>query len=391
MMFSNDKLKRTLKMLEEGDFDYVRNELANEKDAIMNAVDVLCQKLKEGKNDVSSIIKSILGLATQKGFLENSLLYRITLVRKNLREHIILFSADHIIYDAICEEVIRRSLNKYYILRDSGKEILHDSVGSYSEYVEQIAKSPVNASEDEIIERFDFKEYSEYKRKAEEIALARRDKSNEVTAFNYSLKYDNELDEGNIWEIAYSVYMLMLKRYLGFDKIPVRIVSYGRKYENKNYFGAVGVFADLIPMLVPVDEGRPWKMAEYTYDKIAFASNHCINFYKMSFDMMAQQKWGEIAKLITPEKIEPINQMIIFNYMGKFSGKRPEEFILINSGNEKTKQDTAVAVFYTDVRYTADSIDFYFCTTIEKDTNKLKKILDDTSSNIMRLYQMKSQ
>jgi amino acid adenylation domain-containing protein len=334
-------------------------------------------------NTQQQIMNHIMEPLYHKGFPEGSVLYRAACYKKNLREYVVTFTSDHLINDGIFEEILGRNLFKNYCLKEKHQEIIPDDIKSYSDYVAQVNQGPQNISEDEVIRKFDLEGYAAYNKEVEEIAVKQRTVDLKLTVLNYPINIDQTFDEGKIWEVAFATFIILLKRYFGFDRVPVKVMSYGRRYGQNSYFGTLGICFDSIPMLVPVDENQPGKMVEYVYDKIESASEHNINFYKISFDIISQQKWLKIAQLITPQKIEPFNQMLIFNYLGKFSGKRREEFVLLDEYYKKINQDTKVCIFYVDIRYTVDSIMFYLTNTVEHDTAKLKKMLDEVAGEVM--------
>lgn len=313
----------------------------------------------------------------ERGFGEQSPLYRIALIKKNFSQYLVLFSADHILYDGVSEEIMRRGLHEWYQVFSNNQEPPASSILPFSEYVSQMQNSPRNIDEDEIIRLFDLEAYREYKQKVEAIAVAQRTPDLKVTTLRHRLTFNQPMEESDAWELAFAIYITFLGEYFGFDRVPLRFLSYGRRYQENNYFSTLGLLVDMIPMVVPVQINSPQQMAQYAYEKIGLTAQYWINFHKINFDMFFQQKWLRVGQLIAPETLEPVNQMIMFNYLGRIDQTHPEQAILREAAFHHQQRDTAVTIFYAEVFYTGDGLEFIIYTTIEHDPHLIQTRLQD--------------
>ncbi|MED1517903.1 condensation domain-containing protein, partial [Bacillus paranthracis] len=80
-----------------------------------------------------------------------SLLYRIALVRLNLREHLLVLPCSHIIYDGMSGNVIKSELHRDYADIDNAPSIW---TGNYRDYVYQIRKGPQGMNDQQISDEF---------------------------------------------------------------------------------------------------------------------------------------------------------------------------------------------------------------------------------------------
>lgn len=339
-------------------------------------IDLSSHELQQKNTIITDIINHQFGRDFQN---KNSLLYRIIVIKMSLWEFAVVFPADHVIYDGMSIEIIKRSLTRYYQEFEQNKRIDVHKIPSFEEYVQHIMRGPQEITAEGLINAYELEEYRNYKQKLEAI-ITKRDLK-EIKFLHYQLKMDQDLQEENAWDISYLITTFMLKRFLGLSKIPLKILSYGRRYQNKNYFDTVGEFIDLVPILVTVDEENPQKMIDYAQEKLAIASEHNINFMSLINCSSLQNGWKRVARYISPETIS--DEILFFNFRGKHAEKDLNMTDRITSIVHFTEQSEALmARMICEISYTLNTIHFYIFSTFESEIGKIEAILNNISEKV---------
>jgi hypothetical protein len=283
------------------------------------------------------------------------------LFKKDLRNHLLVIDFDHTIYDGMSGEILERNLLGLYRLREKNQEIRQPKPQPYSNYIQQILKGPQDISQDELVTMFELEEFCESKRKFETIIQEKdRDQTNR---FFYELGFPGGITGENAWKLAFFAFNLFLKRSFGSPGVPVKIVSYGRRYGQSDFFDTVGAFLDIVPVLVQVNEKNPANMIENALDKINKAAKHNINFMSLMYGQSLKEKWKTAIDFIIPEQL-PVNDMLIlFNFVGKTT---EEEMQALKQHSTNTaKKVSKISSFHAEVYYTSRALYFIISTSLD--------------------------
>ncbi|QUH28820.1 non-ribosomal peptide synthetase [Vallitalea guaymasensis] len=262
---------------------------------------------------------------------ENSLLYKMLLVKENLKEYLLVLPFSHVIFDAMSSEILSRKLLEYYDALEKGEEISDEEVESYESYVEQIKNVGHWITEDDVIDIFELDEFEKYTSRMKCSSLEHNEAR--VTAFNYDISL-KEIETTN-YSIEPSKMSLDLisnvcQKYFGVPKVPMYMIGYGRKYEDKTYFNTIGEFIDLVPILVTNDR----KSMEQAQDKLNKSSKYGINFFNLLYGNEISQDYKKIQHLMQKHNLE---DSIIYNFQGKFEKDEDQfinELVLENNNNK---------------------------------------------------------
>jgi len=326
--------------------------------------------------------KLIIELVNQETFknynVEGSLLYRVILVRKDLRHHLLFMPLDHSIFDRISVEIIRSNILSYYLTKEQNQPINRESISPYSQYVEHITRGPKNLTETQLIRQYDLEDYCYYKRKCEAIVSSK--KVGKFKLFIHDIQLTQPMDEESVWDLAYVVFNLVLKRYFGLAKIPLKLVSYGRHYQEKNYFDTVGEFLDLIPILADVDERNSQAALADANRKVEDTSLYNINFLALMLNKKLRNKWEKAVNLMAPET-NPDDLLVIFNFEGKIPDDETEQFFQAGLSEALVPK---ICSLFCDCAYTENFLKFIITTPFEKDIEDLKKIFAEESKKFIK-------
>ncbi len=323
----------------------------------------------------NKVVDELLNAHFAKSFNEGDLLYSIAYLKLDTKHSIVILPFDHSIFDGQSREVLRRNIITTYQSIEKNEIVAIDNSQPYSDYTQQIKKGPVNINEQEIIDAYRLYEYNQYKAQVEDKFISKE--SGNLVSLDYEIARKNENSDEKIWELAFQICSQFFKNYLEVEKIPVKIVYYGRHYEGNSYFGSIGEFLDLLPVIVDTNDTTFASQSHHVHQIIDMATNHNINFLSLYLNETLNTKYPEIVKLISSEKLDPFDPMIMFNYQGKFNEKEFKIGRRVSHESEsgQRKQESRIASFEFNASYTSDKIMFHLATTIAKSVQELEDTL----------------
>lgn len=284
--------------------------------------------------------------------LEN-ILYRVVLIGNNEKEYWLILPFNHTIFDGMSEEILKTKLLYYYECCLSNVEIKDELPDDYVAFSQQLQRVANVVTYQELNELFELKEYYE-------------DLSNLKVALNESsVLEDNAIDHiavainlesrsiNDIIPINRSLEVIakLFKNCFSINKVPIGILSYGRKYEKNSILNTIGVFVDVIPTVLNFDSAT--SPNEQIEKSIKLASENSINF----LSLREQTSDSDIKKLLDGIYDFPIT----FNYLGKREKENEKNYSCLDQYREvhqiagkATKQGMAIEVSYTEEKIYID-------------------------------------
>lgn len=249
-------------------------------------------------------------------------LYRVLLVRRNLREHLLLFPFAHIIFDYMSSEWLSKELIQIYELLETGTEMPATNVRSYSEYIAQLRRGPQEINEAELIDQFSLSPFENKSSVITETLVRRRE--GKYTKFMWVIDAkpsEGQTTPGDMWELAFSKVIAFCCKYFDVERVPIWITHFGRQYEQSTFYDIIGEFIDQIPLLAD-GASTPIYLAAETKMRIDQAVRHNINFMSLIYDEKLAADYPESSRLL---KSSLEGMPIVFNYVGEGS--------VVNEGN----------------------------------------------------------
>jgi hypothetical protein len=272
--------------------------------------------------------------------------YSVILIKKSERDHVLVFAADHLIYDALSDQVLKTNIEAAYHGTTAPGAPGTAGGSGYDEYVKQINKGPQRVSEEEIIETFALEEFSQAMAKVRRVFEAKRnDRLVNHTIIipikETALPFDDKMP----LETSLRIYADLSKAFFHIEKIPLLFFAYGRKYQDRQFFDTIGEFIDMVPILVDTANNSLAKIQE----KIAFAAAHNINFVSTLMNPALAAKWQRVTGLLAPDGEGYNRNLLRFNFTGQ-TGK-----FTLHQGKE-TAQNPEAREQLTDNRSELDGI-----------------------------------
>lgn len=311
--------------------------------------------------------------------------YRILLVKQTEDRYLLLLPFNHTIFDATSSEIIKQDLLSYYQCYKNQKGIPQIEKRIYSDYVNQVRKGPQGLSVQELVGKFHLQEAMPHLQRINEI-IAARCVTEESTWFEFSIPMDkvDEASEANRpWQISFALLNAFCRSYLGVTKIPIRMVSNGRRMENNSYYNCVGDFADHVPMLIDNEGMDPVALATYVQDKINLAARCNINFADLLFDEKIRREYETVYPLVNEQLF---HSPVLFNYQGKFKEEEIETFnnLLIKNNFDQYKKmiwERRWVAFF--VKYSDEAMNMIIALPYKEDEEKLREFVNSEYKSIL--------
>jgi len=323
----------------------------------------------------------------------DSLLYRVLLVKLNLREYILFFPIHFTIFDGTSSGILQRSIKSYYTAYENGREIEDSDSASYAEYVEQISKGPQQIARNEIINLFNL---NEYKATLDAFNMSLKSKTSSSTFIPYLCDisfFQEEESIKNEWELTYALFYLISTKYFDVKSLPVGIVGYGRRYQEKRYFDTMGELVDTIPYVVKFDGMNFKDTSDDVQEKFAVAQNHNINFMSFLHNEKIRKDWQKVINLVYPSRND-IEYPFIFNFQGRlendlmamrdiFEPLRYKSYMA--QYKNKEKNDNPISLFF-NAFFISDVLKINITTHYIQDKETLKSLFEEACELINKNY-----
>ncbi len=319
-----------------------------------------------------------------EGAGERALMYRVSLIRFDRRRHTLLFNLDHSIFDNMSGQVLRRQLvNRYRALR-AGSTAPMEPVKSFRDYLEQLNQGPQGIGKQRLIDLFELRQYETVKHAVESRIVSRRQPA--IGRLRYELdlaQLELSDDEEATWEITMLLMCCVLARFLEQAAVPLKIVYQGRKYQDQSYFDTLGLFIDVLPLLVHVDRNDPAAMLDGIRRKIRFVNRYNVSFMNLLLNLKMRFKWWDVLAPVSPKKLAQRDPMILLNYVGK-AEREYQKIIdfatreMLNSGKK-----LEYASFYAIATVVDGRLAFDVLCNFEHNMDVLQQLFEEESGRLL--------
>ncbi|MCR8843449.1 amino acid adenylation domain-containing protein [Paenibacillus sp. SC116] len=240
-------------------------------------------------------------------------LYRVFLVKLNLRENVLVLPFSHMIFDYMSSDLIGRELLQLYEHLERGTSLPTVEYRSYHEYSAQLSRGPQGMNEQQLLEKMNLHQYAD---NADTVAqmLARKE-IGKPTKFSWTLEWENDQKPTAelMWQVAYCELIQICSTYFGVDQVPVWVTHFGRHYEQATFYNMIGEFIDQIPILA-CSSDDPESLVAAVKERMDMAVQHNINVMSLMYDDQLAQQYAEASELLR-KSLE--GMPVIFNYVGE--------------------------------------------------------------------------
>jgi acyl transferase domain-containing protein/acyl carrier protein len=312
------------------------------------------------------------------------IMYRLMLIRLDRRRHTLLFNLDHSIFDNMSGQVLRRQLLNRYRALAAGSNAPMEAVKSFRDYLDQLNRGPQGVDKARLIDLFDLVRYRQAKLAVERRIVARRQPAIGKLKFELDLDaYRLSDDDEAAWEMTLVLLCCVLGRFLEQDAIPLKIVYQGRKYQDLSYFDTLGLFVDVLPLLVMVDRDDPAGMIESIKRKIRFVNRYNVSFMNMLLNLRMRLRWWDVLAPVGPKKLPQRDPMILLNYAGKAEREYQKVIDFATRQMEKSGKKLDYASFYSIVTVVDRKIVFDIFCSFEHDMGALRSLFEEEAARLL--------
>ena len=109
------------------------------------------------ENVRETIISTLCDQIMLRTYSEDELLWRLCVLKESSNKHVLIWGADHLIFDGMSAEIMKHEIEK-----ELGKGTKDETlpIRSYKEYIELLAQGPAGLTEQELIDQFHLEEWS---------------------------------------------------------------------------------------------------------------------------------------------------------------------------------------------------------------------------------------
>ncbi|HEY2491658.1 MAG TPA: amino acid adenylation domain-containing protein [Paenibacillus sp.] len=272
----------------------------------------------------------ILRLLMDKFFIKpyldsDSIMYRMLLIKQNVKEYLLLLPFSHTIFDYMSNEVLRNQVNEHYETLNQGMVIENKRGVTFTDFIAQICRGPERISATKFNEIYDIHSFGT---SARQIATRMQRHSNDtlMTIINHDIKIDiqsDQLDAEDKWKTAMGIFVRFFSTYFDMEQIPMWMTHFGRQYADESYFDIVGECIDYIPLLLNSEKDIDIQ-CEMITQKIQLASDHNIHFANLLYNESVEPAFLDVRNaLLNAFEEMPIN----FNYLGELSEEADLDYL----------------------------------------------------------------
>lgn len=313
------------------------------------------------------------------------LMYRVLLIKQNVKEYLLLLPFSHTIFDYMSNEIVRNKVCEYYELLSQGVAVAveQNRRETYTDFITQITRGPEGTTSNQINETYHLQKFCVV---AKQIAqkMHRRDNSTEtkMTIMNHRVNINESLidfsDAESKWRLALGISAGFFSSYFDIEHVPMWMTHFGRQYGNKSYFDLVGECIDYIPILLDSDQDMD-SVIEKIAHRIQFASDHNIHFSNLLYNEWIDPNYTDTRnELLKSFEEMPVN----FNYLGELS----EEADLDYLDTEGVNCDDSNRILYM-TWYKGSDLYITLVIPGEENKNSIRSLIDDVAQVQIKGYE----
>lgn len=286
------------------------------------------------ENVRENIISILCDQIMLRTYSEDELLWRLCVLKESSNKHIVIWGADHLIFDGMSAEIIKHEIEK-----ELGKRTMDEAmpIRSYKEYIEVLDQGPVDMTEDELIDQFQLEKWSRNNSKVMEVPQEG----------SFQLKRNVELiiplsdvEQADIWWFAFDLVSDILRNYTKIENIPFAFLDYARSYQSKDFYNTVGEFLDIVPVISSKEEKT------YVESVIELCRNHSVNFLALLGEERFRKDYPKLNDLIGKYYYNDKEycDFILYNFQGFVRAEEKKAFV--HNNKDKSLSRMSVTVNY---------------------------------------------
>ncbi len=215
-------------------------------------------------------------------YASGRLLWRLAVLRLKADEHLLIWGADHLIFDGLSAQVLKNQL------QESLWKNRLPPPERYSDYVQLLGRGPAIA-ESYLVEQFRLAEWSA----ANQELMKRLAESEPEPGRQVKLVLPlATVEPADIWRHAFETVAGLISDYTGLERIPFALVDYGRSYQDRQFYNCVGEFLAMVPVLYDKNHWIPVEPA------VQLCKDSAVNFVSLLEDAELKRKYPAVTDML---------------------------------------------------------------------------------------------
>ena len=269
------------------------------------------------ENVRENIISTLCDQIMLRTYSEDELLWRLCVLKESSNKHVVIWGADHLIFDGMSAEIIKHEIEK-----ELGKGTKDEAlpIRSYKEYVEVLEQGPASLTEQELIDQFHLEEWS---RSNSKVMEAPQEGSTPLKR-NVELVIPlSEVEQADIWWYAFDFVSDILRDYKQTENIPFAVLDYARSYQGKDFYHCVGEFLDIVPII----STKGVKTSVETV--LGLCRDHSVNFLTLLGEERFKRTYPRLNELIGNYYFtdKEYCDFILYNFQGYVKAEEKKAFV----------------------------------------------------------------
>jgi hypothetical protein len=254
------------------------------------------------------------------------------------------------------------------------------AIESYSGFVNQINNSVNTTASDEVETKYNMGDFYHQMVEADVSLKEKFSKHFEnglQKPFVLNQLVDiNGIEEKNLWDLCFTLYGKLLSELFNTNRVPLFLVSFGRKYGKTTYFNTVGDFVDILPLLIATDSADPMAISQSANTLIEFAQDKSLSFSNIALTSNFKYAgWQKISNMLRSLLVNRVLSFNIFNFLGKST---EEDFVKYSDYERMLMESSTYDSGYINcsIRYTNSKLLFSFKSPFPVEAHIVEKIFN---------------
>ena len=311
-------------------------------------------------------------------------MFSMLMIRYDRCRASLLFNLDHSIFDNMSGQILRKQIINRYKSLKQGNQSAIEHVKSYRHYLDQLNRGPQGITMSGLIDAFELNAFEKAKREVETYIVKNR--TGRVTKSRFELdlaKHGLSTEDEATWEFTLVLVNHFLAAYLERKDIPLRVLYQGRQYQDISYYETLGLFVDVLPLLINVDDKEPTRMIADVDRKMRSVNRYNVSFMNLVLNLSMRFKWWGMLSKLMPNKLSKTDPMILLNFVGRAESEYQKIVDFSAKQIEQSSDSLGYASLYIIVMVANDKIIFDVFSSFE---NKYFSVEEIFSQQADRLF-----
>ncbi|MBO7564183.1 MAG: amino acid adenylation domain-containing protein, partial [Clostridiales bacterium] len=244
--------------------------------------------------------------------MHNRVLYQMIIIKYDKDNWFFYMPVSHLIYDMYSADVLKTSLDRIY---KNNAQMTGVKINQYSDYVRGLCQGPQNIDYDGLVDLMGLVERENNIDKCKETFKKRLNGVN----FFVDLRFDDlNLNEEELWTLAYYVFNRVCYFEARSEKILFSTLVCQRRYGSESYYNTIGCFLDYVALCDSTDSPIDYQRIQTHLEKMA---DHMFNRIGMQYGVTGWFKYPkegfELVKEVN-KRSKKTNKLFIpvFDHLG---------------------------------------------------------------------------